>query len=123
MRTHAIFFRIVGYLLLGAISASTQEPTPNQAVTTQAAPPVSSAQQSSLPASASQIDLRLPMHPKSVRFAVIGDSGTGGSAQYEIAKVTKAYMEHLGFDLVIKLRKKIYGRKSPYKSDRMIQSN
>jgi len=30
MRTHAIFFRIVGYLLLGAISASTQEPTPDQ---------------------------------------------------------------------------------------------
>src|SRR5437868_15377675 len=104
MRTHAIFFRIVGYLLLGAISASTQEPTPNQPAPTQAAPPVSSAQPPSLPASASQIDLRLPLHPKSVRFAVIGDSGTGGSAQYEIAKEMEAYRERLGVDFVISLR-------------------
>src|SRR5205814_8974061 len=109
MRTHAIFFRIVGYLLLGAISASTQEPTPNQPATTQAAPPVSSAQQSSLPASAYQIDLRLPLHPKSVRFAVIGDSGTGGSAQYEIAKEMEAYGELVGFDFVIMLGDNIYG--------------
>ena len=93
MRTHAIFFRIVGYLLLGAISASTQEPTPDQPATPRTAPAVSSAQPSSLPASASQIDLRLPLHLKSVRFAVIGDSGTGGSAQYEIAKEMEAYRE------------------------------
>src|SRR5205823_12273976 len=109
MRTRAIFYRIVGYLALGVISASTQEPTPNQPATTQAAPPVSSAQQSSLPASASQIDLRLPLHPKSVRFAVIGDSGTGGSAQYEIAKEMEAYRELVGFDFVIMLGDNIYG--------------
>src|SRR5947209_17262994 len=103
MRTCATFYRIVGYLALGVISASTQEPTPNQPATTQAAPPVSSAQPSSLPASASQIDLRLPLHPKSVRFAVIGDSGTGGSAQYEIAKEMEAYRPRVGFDFVIML--------------------
>src|SRR5207244_6938113 len=113
MRTRAIFYRIVGYLALGVISASTQEPTPNQPATTQAAPPVSSAQQSSLPASASQIDLRLPLHPKSVRFAVIGDSGTGGSAQYEIAKELAAYRELVGFDFVIMLGDNIYGGERP----------
>ncbi len=113
MRTCATFYRIVGYLALGVISASTQEPTPNQPATTQAAPPVSSAQQSSLPASASQIDLRLPLHPKSVRFAVIGDSGTGGSAQYEIAKEMEAYRELVGFDFVIMLGDNIYGGDSP----------
>src|SRR2546426_8380441 len=114
MRTHAIFFRIVGYLLLGAISASTQEPTPDQPATPRTAPAVSTAQQSSLPASASQIDLRLPLHPKSVRFAVIGDSGTGGSAQYEIAKEMEAYRELVGFDFVIMLGDNIYGGAPPY---------
>src|SRR2546427_11352252 len=115
MRTCATFYRIVGYLALGVISASTQEPTPNQPATTQAATPVSSAQQSSLPASASQIDLRLPLHPKSVRFAVIGDSGTGGSAQYEIAKEMEAYRELVGFDFVIMLGDNIYGGGRPQK--------
>src|SRR5438552_12173129 len=98
MRTCATFYRIVGYLALGVISASTQEPTPNQPATPRTAPAVSTAQQSSLPASASQLDLRIPLHPKSVRFAVIGDSGTGGSAQYEIAKEMEAYRELVGFD-------------------------
>src|SRR2546430_9444620 len=115
MRTCATFYRIVGYLALGVISASAQARTPNQPATTQAAPPVSSAQQSSLPASASQIDLRLPLHPKSVRFAVIGDSGTGGSAQYEIAKEMEAYRELVGFDFVIMLGDNIYGGGSPHK--------
>ena len=31
-------------------------------------------------------DIRLPLKEKSVRFAVIGDSGTGEKDQYEIAK-------------------------------------
>src|SRR2546426_2935417 len=115
MRTHAIFFRIVGYLLLGAISASTQEPTPDQPATPRTAPAVSTAQQSSLPASASQLDLRIPLHPKSVRFAVIGDSGTGGSAQYEIAKEMEAYRELVGFDFVIMLGDNIYGGGRPQK--------
>jgi hypothetical protein len=113
MRTDAIFYWIVGYLLLGAVSASTQEPTANQPATTQTAPAVSSAQQSSLPASASQLDLRLPLQAKSVRFAVIGDSGTGGSAQYEIAKEMEAYREIVGFDFVIMLGDNIYGGDSP----------
>jgi predicted phosphodiesterase len=110
MRTRAIFYRIVGYLLLGAISASTQELTRVQPAATQAAPAVSSAQ---LPASASQLDLRLPLQPKSVRFAVVGDTGTGGSAQYEIAKEMEAYRKLVGFDFVIMLGDNIYGGDSP----------
>ena len=30
--------------------------------------------------------LTLPLKPGSVRFAVIGDNGTGGKAQYEVAE-------------------------------------
>src|SRR5207244_4751008 len=85
----------------------------NHTTTMQAVPPVTSAHQSILPASASQIDLRLPLHPKSVRFAVIGDSGTGGSAQYEIAKEMEAYRELVGFDFVIMLGDNIYGGDRP----------
>src|SRR5437870_9880824 len=121
MRTHAIFFRIVGYLALGVISASTQEHTPNQPATPRTAPAVSTAQQSSLPASASQLDLRIPLHPKSVRFAVIGDSGTGGSAQYEIAKEMEAYRELVGFDFVVMLGDNMYGGDSPKKFGRKFE--
>src|SRR5437763_1704922 len=41
------------------------------------------------PASAAQahgLDVRIPLQDKSVRFAVIGDSGTGERAQYEVAQ-------------------------------------
>src|SRR5438067_11454253 len=113
MRTRGMLYLIVGYLLLGAISASSQEPTPNQPATPQTAPAVSSAQPSSLPASTSQLDLRIPLQPKSVRFAVVGDTGTGGSAQYEIAKEMEAYRELVGFDFVIMLGDNIYGGDSP----------
>src|SRR5438067_2626471 len=113
MRTRGMLYLIVGYLLLGAISASSQEPTPNQPATPQTTPAVSSAQPSSLPASTSQLDLRIPLQPKSVRFAVVGDTGTGGSPQYEVAKEMEAYRKLVGFDFVIMLGDNIYGGDSP----------
>jgi 3',5'-cyclic AMP phosphodiesterase CpdA len=44
-----------------------------------------------------------------VRFAVIGDSGTGEKDQYQIAKQMEAYREAVGFDFVIMLGDNIYG--------------
>jgi len=44
-----------------------------------------------------------------VRFAVIGDSGTGERPQYQIARQMAAWHERMPFDLVLMLGDNIYG--------------
>jgi predicted phosphodiesterase len=61
----------------------------------------------------SNLDVRLPLNDKSVRFAVIGDSGTGEKEQYEIARQMEAYRRAVGFDVVIMLGDNIYGGHEP----------
>ena len=58
-------------------------------------------------------DVRLPLQSKSVRFAVIGDSGTGNRQQYEVAEEMEAYRQKVGFDFVIMLGDNIYGGHQP----------
>jgi predicted MPP superfamily phosphohydrolase len=58
-------------------------------------------------------DIKLPLQDKSVRFAVIGDSGTGDHQQYEVAKEMEAYRKVVGFDFVIMLGDNIYGGHQP----------
>ncbi len=57
--------------------------------------------------------LTLPLKAKSVRFAVIGDNGTGGKAQYEVGALMAAYRERFSFNFVIMLGDNIYGGRSP----------
>jgi 3',5'-cyclic AMP phosphodiesterase CpdA len=61
---------------------------------------------------ASPLDLKLPLKPKSVRFAVIGDSGTGDPPQYEVAAQMNAWRQVFPFDFVIMLGDNIYGGKT-----------
>lgn len=58
-------------------------------------------------------DVRLPLKEKSVRFAVIGDSGTGEKEQYDIARQMDAYHQAVSFDSVIMLGDNIYGGHEP----------
>jgi DNA repair exonuclease SbcCD nuclease subunit len=55
----------------------------------------------------------LPLKLNSVRFAVIGDSGTGGRDQYEIAEQMESFRQKVKFDFVIMLGDNIYGGHSP----------
>lgn len=64
----------------------------------------------------------LPLKPRSVRFAVIGDMGNGSRAQYEVAEEMEAFRQKTGFDFVLTLGDNIYGApdmerkfESPYK--------
>jgi predicted phosphodiesterase len=64
----------------------------------------------------------LPLKQGSVRFAVIGDMGTGDKPQYEIAAQLERSREKTGFDFVLTLGDNIYGAKdmekkfeTPYK--------
>jgi len=55
----------------------------------------------------------LPLKPNSIRFAVIGDMGTGGKEQYEVARQMELSREKAGFDFVTTLGDNIYGGESP----------
>jgi hypothetical protein len=61
----------------------------------------------------SSLDVRLPLQDKSIRFAVIGDSGTGETPQYDVAKLLELYREKVGFDFIIMLGDNIYGGHHP----------
>ena len=71
--------------------------------------------QASAPAqpAAGGAEVKLPLESKSVRFAVIGDSGTGEREQYEVAKEMEIYRQKVGFDFVIMLGDNIYGGHRP----------
>jgi len=64
-------------------------------------------------AAAPKVDVRIPLQDKSVRFAVIGDSGTGEREQYDVARLMEAYRQAVKFDFVIMLGDNIYGSHSP----------
>jgi predicted MPP superfamily phosphohydrolase len=63
----------------------------------------------SVTAEAQQLGVKLPLHSGSVRFAVIGDSGTGNKEQYEVAQELDRYRQAVKFDFVIMLGDNIYG--------------
>lgn len=65
-----------------------------------------------VPAPAFGLDLRLPLAPKSVRFAVIGDSGTGERPQFQIGELMARYHQTFPFEFVLMLGDNIYGPKS-----------
>jgi predicted phosphodiesterase len=55
----------------------------------------------------------LPRLENSTRMAVIGDSGTGDRAQYEVARVLAAARAQFPFEFVIMLGDNMYGRERP----------
>lgn len=55
----------------------------------------------------------LPGEDDSIKFAVIGDTGTGGSAQYEIGKRLVEARVRFPFEFVIMLGDNLYGSEGP----------
>jgi len=55
----------------------------------------------------------LPLKPDSVRFAAIGDMGTGKKAQYELAGTMAEYRRRFPFEFVITLGDNLYGGDTP----------
>lgn len=61
----------------------------------------------------SQGVLTLPVLADSVKFAVIGDSGTGGTGQYQIGKLMKEWHDRVRFEFVLMMGDNLYGSESP----------
>jgi len=58
-------------------------------------------------------DLKLPNKDGSVRFLVVGDTGTGGSDQYAVGKQIVNFRAKLPFDFAIMLGDNLYGGQNP----------
>jgi hypothetical protein len=58
-------------------------------------------------------DVILPGKPGSVRFAAIGDMGTGEPVQYEVAQRMLQFHQQFPFTFVLALGDNIYGGKTP----------
>jgi predicted phosphodiesterase len=57
-------------------------------------------------------DLTLPNKPGTLKFAVIGDSGTGDSNQYRLAKVFADIRQKFSYEFVIMMGDNMYGSQS-----------
>jgi hypothetical protein len=55
----------------------------------------------------------LPNDKDSVKFAVIGDTGTGGSAQYQIAKLLAEARTRFPYEFIIMMGDNMYGGQGP----------
>jgi hypothetical protein len=58
---------------------------------------------------ASAVPLKLPLKPKSIRFAAIGDNGTGTREQYDVAAQMARLHQRFPFEFVVMLGDNIYG--------------
>ncbi len=59
-------------------------------------------------------ELTLPLKPDSVRFAAIGDMGTGGKLQFETAAKMFEFRQKFPFGFVIMLGDNLYGGEAPF---------
>ncbi|MCU1338156.1 MAG: metallophosphoesterase [Bryobacterales bacterium] len=59
------------------------------------------------------VPFKLPLKPNSTRFAVIGDSGTGDTPQFQIAQEMERLHSEFPFEFVLMLGDNIYGNNDP----------
>jgi 3',5'-cyclic AMP phosphodiesterase CpdA len=71
------------------------------------------AAQQQQPGAASRPAAALPNIKDSVKFLVLGDSGTGGSAQYQLAEQMAAAYQRFKFEFAIMLGDNLYGGEDP----------
>ena len=60
-----------------------------------------------------QKQLSLPNKPDSLRFAVMGDTGTGGKTQYDVARQMVEWRTLFPFEFVLMMGDNLYGGGSP----------
>ena len=58
-------------------------------------------------------DVSLPNQPDSLKFAIIGDSGTGSSSQYKVAEMLVAARAKLPYEFVLMMGDNLYSGSGP----------
>ena len=87
--------------------------TPVSAQSAAGAPPPAQTAKPAATAQPAAVDLKLPNKKGTVKFAVIGDNGTGDKEQYQIGEEMARWQTALPFDFVIMLGDNIYGSQNP----------
>ena len=59
------------------------------------------------------VEIALPQKPDALRFMVVGDTGTGGSAQLKLAQTMLAAHAKFPFEFVLMLGDNLYGSENP----------
>src|SRR3954468_20375119 len=59
------------------------------------------------------LKLALPVKEGSVKFAIIGDTGTGSNKQQDVADVMVRYRQTFPFDFVLMMGDNLYGTETP----------
>ena len=107
---HRIAFAALVAATLACTAPLQQANAQAPAARPQAAPAAAPQPARTQPAGATSV---LPNAKDSVKFLVIGDSGTGDSAQYQVAtKITEAY-KRFPFEFAIMLGDNLYGSEGP----------
>jgi len=65
------------------------------------------------PGGRTQDQFKFPLKFNSVRFAIIGDMGTGDTAQYDVAKRLSDARQYFPYDFVLTMGDNLYGGSSP----------
>lgn len=65
--------------------------------------------------------MTLPLKDGSLRIAVIGDTGTGDRAQYQVAETMVRFWQQFRFELVLMLGDNIYGSENPRDYERKFE--
>ena len=102
MRRSFISFLTISLLLFGSFASGTlsQNLSANKS-------------QASAPAAGSALKLSLPLKQGSVRFAVMGDTGSGTEKQQQVADMMVRYREVFPFDFVLMMGDNLYGSETP----------
>ena len=67
-------------------------------------------------------NVQLPAKQNSVKFAVIGDNGTGEKAEYQIAQKLTAARQKFPFEFVVMMGDNLYGSESPKDFERKFET-
>jgi Calcineurin-like phosphoesterase len=88
-------------------------PVPDLRLQASAAPQAAPARTGTASAADAPGETQPPRAKDSLRFAVIGDSGTGGRAQYEVGARLGGSLEVFPYELILMLGDNIYGSERP----------
>jgi hypothetical protein len=68
-----------------------------------------------------KLQVHLPMKKDSVRFAIIGDTGTGSNAQQQLADILAQYRATYPFEFVLMMGDNLYGGENPKDYDQKFE--
>jgi predicted MPP superfamily phosphohydrolase len=98
-RSRSIHFLIIAFIVFSFLSPAPAQNLSNSAANTSSA--------------ASPVKLALPLKEGSLRFAVIGDTGSGTQKQRDVGEMMVKYREVFPFEFVLMMGDNLYGSETP----------